>query len=542
MDTNQLGGKSKFWVSSIWLIYFLYACSASPTPTIISSTATAAPTVTLQPTPTASIATPQPTSTGLPPTVSASATPIPYSPLKKGGPYFIYLKETSAGFEVVVMDQDGQGRKVISLPADALPPSLYKAVSPDGQWLAFHIGQAGAGPLLSELQSPFDLTLQVLDLTTGEIHPVSALLSSKFPDNFQETAEEVQKHIDARDLPDPSNIPQYLYNTFLVGIEDYSWAPNSRQLAFAGQMDGPSSDLYIYDLTTQKITRLSDGPQEIVHINWSSTQDVINYASTYFYGEGDCANRYTFSFIDFSTQDYGEICSSQNGDPAISVDIAGWPGTAVYQIARDNKNGFTLLATFEDDGNISSGLYLVNENTQTYQLVKPDSYWGYLQEWQAGDFRFIASEDSADRIIAIKADGTWDELADKFLYPLSSPDNQWLALYGKDLAIFAADGRLAKQLKDVNAFNITWSPDSSFILFSNESGLYRLEMNSDVPVRLKLEPFSEESPLPDVSFRWAPNDQGVFMIAEGYLYHAFTPLVQPIQLLDTDIVYGVWRK
>jgi hypothetical protein len=55
-------------------------------------------------------------------------------------------------------------------------------------------------------------------------------------------------------------------------IRDYdnlAWEPGGRYLAFVGAMDGPTSDLYLYDTESGKIRRLTDGEAQAVFPTWS---------------------------------------------------------------------------------------------------------------------------------------------------------------------------------------------------------------------------------------------------------------------------------
>jgi len=55
-------------------------------------------------------------------------------------------------------------------------------------------------------------------------------------------------------------------------IRDYdnlAWQPGGRYLAFVGAMDGPTSDLYLYDTETGEIKRLTDGEAQAVFPSWS---------------------------------------------------------------------------------------------------------------------------------------------------------------------------------------------------------------------------------------------------------------------------------
>jgi len=48
-----------------------------------------------------------------------------------------------------------------------------------------------------------------------------------------------------------------------------AWSPDGRTLAFIGVIDGPSSDLYSYNLDTGKILHLTDGPAQAYGPSWS---------------------------------------------------------------------------------------------------------------------------------------------------------------------------------------------------------------------------------------------------------------------------------
>ncbi len=53
------------------------------------------------------------------------------------------------------------------------------------------------------------------------------------------------------------------------GPNSLAWSEDGRQLAFVGAQDGPSADIYLYSLDTQKVIRLSDGPSQAYNPSWS---------------------------------------------------------------------------------------------------------------------------------------------------------------------------------------------------------------------------------------------------------------------------------
>ena len=66
--------------------------------------------------------------------------------------------------------------------------------------------------------------------------------------------------------PSPKAITSY-------AIMDYSnvaWQPgDGRLLAFTGAINGPTSDLYLYDTQSGEFTQLTDGPSQAIAPSWS---------------------------------------------------------------------------------------------------------------------------------------------------------------------------------------------------------------------------------------------------------------------------------
>ncbi len=104
----------KATVNLLFIVAFAVSgCTASALPTqpIVESQATAFSTLTPSPLPTATE-----------PFATTTLTPEPG--LKTNGPYFAYFREVNGVSQLVMMDADGEGRKVISLPqgiTDSLP-------------------------------------------------------------------------------------------------------------------------------------------------------------------------------------------------------------------------------------------------------------------------------------------------------------------------------------------------------------------------------------------------------------------------------------
>ena len=72
----------------------------------------------------------------------------------------------------------------------------------------------------------------------------------------------------------------------LRSITDFTslaWSPDGRQLAFTGFMDGPSSDLYLYTLKSDEVTRLTDEPSQTFEPSWSPDgKYIVQFGATAF--------------------------------------------------------------------------------------------------------------------------------------------------------------------------------------------------------------------------------------------------------------------
>lgn len=70
-------------------------------------------------------------------------------------------------------------------------------------------------------------------------------------------------YYDELPAPEPDNVR--VINPHI----DLAWSPEGRYLAFVGAIDGPSSDLYLFDTLTLTVKRLSSGPNQAISPFWS---------------------------------------------------------------------------------------------------------------------------------------------------------------------------------------------------------------------------------------------------------------------------------
>jgi hypothetical protein len=117
---------------------------------------------------------------------------------------------------------------------------LHRALSPAGDRLAL---------VVSNDQG---LDLVIVKIPSGETEKITRLI--------QRTPEQ------ALDATSPNSFAAYAIRDY----ESLAWQPGGGQLlAFVGAMNGPTADLYLYDLQSQLITQLTDGPSQAVLPEWS---------------------------------------------------------------------------------------------------------------------------------------------------------------------------------------------------------------------------------------------------------------------------------
>jgi Tol biopolymer transport system component len=165
-----------------------------------------------------------------------------------------------------MMDADGRGRKQFQFPDDGyIGWDLNSSVSPDGKWLAYFTGST---------DEPYDLAVNLFNLEDERTLPIANLLAPGYPENLMQTT--LNKDLCPDDIPDcqAGAIPNDFENAITRTI---AWSPDSKTLGFAAQIDGPSSDVYLFSLEERTIRRLVSDLENVWHITWSPNGNKVLY-------------------------------------------------------------------------------------------------------------------------------------------------------------------------------------------------------------------------------------------------------------------------
>jgi hypothetical protein len=453
---------------------------------------------------------------------------------------------------LTLLGADGIGRKEVPLPEDADTGYCFSCIiSPDGEWLAFWTGTAGEYPDNNPLTSggPFDLQLNLLHIPDGAVQTITGLLSEDYPENFQKNAEAL------KNLPeyvgwDIESIAADLSMSFSYGIQSAAWSPDSRYLAFAGEMDGPSSDLYVFDTSRQSIRRLSDGPKNILAVGyqsiyWSPDGKWIVYSSGYEVGAGMSVSFYAArpdgsAFREFPGEVEGMngwfsssaffLYRSANGiggygDTVADLNTGGKKSVWVCPFKHwdvDSGRGDFLIYQYyggpEWPGCEISGLFLKNLYTGKKQLLAEIECEGDCYESRVW---FLGRENRINLFYqhevgthVVSAGGELTLIWDADVVPVPSPDREWAIFAGVGLSLMDSALEFTDLQSGQKTSTVNWRPDSKGFLFDMKGELYFVSLPDGTMERLAKDFASVD---PYFSY-WQPDSEGYYFVSESDLY------------------------
>lgn len=209
-----------------------------------------------------------------------------------------------------------------------------------------------------------------------------------------------------------------------------AWNPgNASLLAFTGAIDGDTSDLYLYDISTDEIFRLTDGESQAIFPNWSPDgRFIIHYGVSWVPPFG------------------GAIVGYNRLDGIWTVDV-----TTKKVIQQPKPQGMDLITLgWKDAQNYYSydsvdvcgrqNLRLVNAETGKTEKVMQESFYVIVAHPGTGQLLFSASADCKN-----------------------TP--------GQGIFLFSPENGSIKQLAEEKAYEISWLPESR-VFFAYPVGLF----------------------------------------------------------------------
>ncbi len=436
----------------------------------------------------------------VPPSALATSSPspslTPRPDIAPDGPYVLFYRTADEG-EIAIMDADGRGLRSLRLPGPPYPYLYSDALSPQGDWIAFYTGTTG---------DALDLSLNLLHLPDGGVTTVTPLLSAEYPADLQTVATHFASEVESPMTPNDLD-----FWVFRDCLKVFEWSPSGRYLAFAGQMDGPSSDLYILDTATFAIQRMTDDIAPLCDIRWAPDSlsllvtDLIPEATPMGVGvetlrhvpfdnpplTGAPALEEGFWWVGLGWVSPSQFLlgtGSDGGGPSDLrvLDLTSGSTDGIWRhrvdaYAIDFDQQLVALTSLPSGARaagtpegLQDGLY-VSQRRQPAQWVSQEIFWPLAT---TGFSAYPILGTTVEGVYAISVDGHEVRLSNMTEAQSSvSPDHSWLVLYGRGgLELFTNPGTAAIRIPGVAATDVLWRQDSSGLYVSTRSEIFLLDL------------------------------------------------------------------
>ena len=492
----------------IFLFLFCVACQpveATPPP-IPTLTGTAIPT--LAPTSTEPAVIPSPTLTGTPiPNAQPTTTGVSL-PLSEKGPWLVYKHAYALENEHFMINQDGTGRGraraecypdgIEEDPFDlnrlVLFPGMVYLFRPLGKYwtLVYNewplcgtdfTGNHEKGLLAYRYRAPESIPeIRIIELPAGKVRDRFPILF-ECPVKFE-----------------PCEADNVEWWNFQM-----AWSPNGRYLAFAAALEGPSSDLYMYDTQTGNTLRLTSGPDSVSQIWWSPDGKWIIMGELHESGYPFTTSVWAVSATD---NELRQLYSLESGYPqgilgwlddrrfivfggtslndpldlpAYNLDLVDIDAnqiTSLYsgsfftaELATDPQVIALRAYTSEQQGFKGDGLYLISVSDPALRFVDPVLYqadWNHTLKLFTTD---NPCEDEPKGILAFNDKVVWQCIHPYQPASYPSPDGGWQVAV-QDGTWLNTNGNQSSQISQGNAAQVIWRQDSQGFFFLENQILY----------------------------------------------------------------------
>jgi hypothetical protein len=291
------------------------------------------------------------------------------------------------------------------------------------------------------------------------------------------------------------------------------WSPDSKHLAFAAQIDGHSSDIYVYDIENSTIRRATKDIENVLRLEWSPKGDKILYENSipgqiYIGASLHIADPYNPNAQDPSAIYAGLFWGSRwVSDSLYLVFATGDTSGGLFRIKLINIDTFKIRETWSYTAE-SFGVDTINERIILYTEPtasddfgrQPEkgiyllSYDGTYRKLADGFFMYflddIINSDfigfSGQEVVHINPEGEIFEIRksdsqETFLAPYPSPDRRWM---------FISDGTrielYSENFEPINSWGvykptIVWNPNSTGAFIRTDEKIYYLSIPNGEP-------------------------------------------------------------
>jgi hypothetical protein len=177
-------------------------------------------------------------------------------PLDADGPWFTFWMDDQNGHRHLwAVNSDGTGMTSLAdFGTDVMTHAIQPELPSGGDRLVAYVTAL-------DYESR-DITLNLRNLQTGEVRVIAKLIND-------------------REGQPPISIGDFWSSLQLL------WSSDDQRLVFTGQIDGESMDVYLYDLPSGTITRLSSGPTQAENLRWSPDEQWVIHSAFDFIGMGE---------------------------------------------------------------------------------------------------------------------------------------------------------------------------------------------------------------------------------------------------------------
>jgi hypothetical protein len=449
--------------------------------------------------------------------LTPSPTPTLDVPLNENGPWLVNRTLE----DVIAMNLDGTGLTRMTVnpgPHSPFQGPQSMTITTSGNWLALTIGKhPDSRDGLNPENAPYDLAIQLLRLPLGKYARVIPLLST-----------ELIQQLKQDEVEPVWTFPDVFYTLLNSPI---LWSPNGRYLAFVAALDGPSSDLYVYDTATDQIRRLTSGPNEAFLLSWSpDSRWILHVEATSYSTRTVLTSAYPRAkAVWIASPDGSQVRKIHDADDEM-IEVQGWlsPNVYVEQTYLDWSPYYTNIRTVDILNRELASIFPCFGSVIGTTTDDDIALWsfGYDEDWIYRFPQYTCDDPLAEGFYALK-DGNmiplsydpekahWKEPLEKFIVyvpggieiwdlsgqltmafsvgncdPQVSPDRQWLAFWspcGKNLQhtesilLYNSQGDFVKEY-DLQVDRFSWKQDSSGIYFEVGDQLWFQSLQDNEPV------------------------------------------------------------